>query len=446
MAYYDVIVIGSGPTAMATAFPCAEARNSVAVIESHKLGGTCPNSGCDPKKILVQTSEVVEATRRLTGDGIAQRVELEWNRLMQAKRRYTENVPSGVKKSFAEAGIDVYNEEARFLGEKELQVGEYRLEASAIVIATGATPSAIEFSGAEYVTTSEDFLELEELPSSIVFLGGGYVSMGLAHLSARTGADVHVIEHNETVLKAFDQSQVETLIKLSEEEGITFHWNTEVKEVRKGDDHRFDIRTNGTTLHVNMIVHGAGRVPNIEGMELAAGNIETKEAGIAVNDYMQSISNAHVYAAGDVAATAGRPLTPISGEEGSVVADNLVKGNHKHMDYTAMPSVVFTLPKVAKVGMTEDEAYQKGVNVAVHDHDTTSWLTYRIGQERKALAKVLVDNENDKIVGAHLLSHEADEIINLFSLALQWGLTAEQLKAGRFAYPTALGDVGSMLG
>jgi glutathione reductase (NADPH) len=195
----------------------------------------------------------------------------------------------------------------------------------------------------------------------------------------------------------------------------------------------------------DLVVHGAGRVPDIDELSLAAGGISASRAGIEVNEYLQSVSNPLVWAAGDCAATAGPPLTPVAEYEGRTVAANLLEGPHLTAEYDAIPSVVFTLPPLARVGLLEEEARERGFDFTVNHQDTASWYSSRRVGEAFSAFKVLVQNGTGRILGAHLLGPHADETINLFALAMRTGLTADQFKHMLWAYPTQASDTAYMV-
>lgn len=198
-------------------------------------------------------------------------------------------------------------------------------------------------------------------------------------------------------------------------------------------------------MQADLVVHGAGRVPAIDQLDLSAAGIEATNAGIAVNEYLQSRSNPAVYAAGDAADTQGAPLTPVAVFEGKVAASNMLKGNHTEPDYKGIPSVVFTIPELARVGMLEDEARAAGYQVRVAENDTSEWYSnIRVG-EKCGATKIIIDDDTDRILGGHLLGHGYGELVNFLGLAMRLGLTTGDLKKMVSAYPSVGSDLGSML-
>jgi glutathione reductase (NADPH) len=203
--------------------------------------------------------------------------------------------------------------------------------------------------------------------------------------------------------------------------------------------------THEQTFEADMAVHAAGRVPEIDDLALEVAGVERTTAGVAVNDYLQSVSNPAVYAAGDAVASGGFPLTPVAGMQGAVVASNLLEGNHRTPNYAGIPSVVFTTPPLARVGLSEEAAREEGLHFAVHHGDTSDWYSSRRVALRHTGYKTLVEEGTGRILGAHLLGPHAEEMINLFGLAIRTGTSAGDLKDMVFAYPTSASDLGSML-
>lgn len=445
---FDLIVIGTGSGGSTAAAKCNKAGWKVAVIDSRPFGGTCALRGCDPKKVLVGAADMIEGMERMKGKGIASNATINWPKLMAFKNTFTEPVPDSRVKGLQKAGIDTFHGRASFISEDKIQVGEDLLTGKHILIANGAKPASLPIEGSEHLTFSDEFLELDELPARLIFVGGGYISFEFAHIAARAGAEVHIIHRGKRPLENFEPELVDLLMEKSKEIGIQLHLNTEVKSIEKKGSSFVVTGTNSSEslqLEGELVLHGAGRVPEIDDLQLEKGNVTREKRGVSVNEYLQSTSNPRVYAAGDAATTEGLPLTPIASMESHVVAANLLKGNHRTPNYKVMPTVVFTLPKLASVGMSEEQARQKGYKIKVNQIDTSDWYTYKRTNEKYAMVKVIIDEDSSHLLGAHLISQEADELINHFATAIQFNLTVQDLKQMIYAYPTAASDLGYML-
>ncbi len=445
----DLIVIGTGSAAGSVAYPCRSAGWSVTVIDSRPFGGTCQLRGCDPKKVLVGGAELVDWNRRMQGNGVpGADLTIEWPDLMRFKHTFTEPVPEQNERSFAEAGIGMRHERAHFVDETTLRVGDDTLTGNHIVIAGGARRATLNIPGEEHLTTSTQFLELERLPRRIVFVGGGYIAFEFAHIAARAGAQVEIVHRGERPLERFDPDLVARLVEATRELGVEVHLETHVQAVEKRENSVLvHVSSAGKTrtIDTDIAVHSAGRVPELDDLDLEAGGVARDKDGVAVNEYLQSVSNPGIYAAGDAVASGGFPLTPVAGMQGAIVASNLLKGNHRTPDYRGIPSVVFTVPPLASVGLQEAAAHEQGLRFRTSYQDTASWYSSRRVGLRHSGFKVLVEEATDYVLGAHLLGAHAEEVINLFALAIRSGLRSADLRHMVYAYPTSSSDVTYMV-
>ncbi len=447
---FDLIVIGSGPSAGTVAKKTAESGKSVVVIESRGYGGTCALRGCNPKKVYTNAGNLVDQARRADGKLVTfSDPQINWARLLAFKQQFTQPIVEKSEASFQKLGIETFHGVARFSGTNTINVDGVELSGERIFVGTGARPVSLEIDGADHVTQSDGFLELDTLPSHVTFIGGGYISMEFAHVVARFGSRVVVIDHHERPLKHFDPDLVDQLVEWSRQIGVEFVTNTKVIGIYKtGRTLCINIDQNGIrrTLETQLVVHGAGRVPNISDLDLEAGNVEFGKWGIEVDATMRSVSNQRVFAAGDCVNRGMPRLTPVANEEARVVVKNLFADTpDKRPDYGAVPCVVFTSPCLAAVGLTQVEAEEKHPNVEVLHEDTSQWSSVRKTGQECAGYKLLVDKQSDRILGAHLLGPAAEETINLFALAMKFGLTATDLKSTLFAYPTFAADVRQMV-
>lgn len=445
MKNYDLIVLGTGGAGYQVAMRCQQAGWSVAVINDGLFGGTCSVRGCIPKKILAGTAEIADINRRLSEIGIVtNQPAMSWSELIKFKRSFTDPVPPSTETALREAGIDVYRGSARFVSNLQIEINDQQLVAKKVHIAVGAKAAKLAIEGFNHLITSDDFLELDELPKRVVFVGGGYVSFELGHVAARFGAAVTILHSDDHPLPMFDWEIIQTLMAASQEVGIEIDCHAEVQKIEKSDSGFTVTTAQGRSYEADVVVHGAGRPPAISELNLeATGVLYDKRRGVFVNDNLRSISNPDVYAAGDAAA-AGPPLSPVAGVQGGIVADNLLGQDRVQPNYLSTPSVIFSTPSVAKVGYLEQEAQAKNLDFEVITTDLTGWFdSQRLGL-KYAKSKLLVENGTGKLLGAHLIGNHAEDLINIFSLAIEHGLTTEQLKAPIFAFPTASDDMRSM--
>ncbi|MFO7867423.1 MAG: NAD(P)/FAD-dependent oxidoreductase [Candidatus Aminicenantes bacterium] len=442
---YDVIVIGSGATAQTIVYDLKKHGKRTAIIEKKEWGGTCALRGCVPKKVLTGAAEVKNRAVDARHKGITfDSLSINWPDLIEFKKTFTGGKAKQFKKSFQDAGIDVYEGTAHFTGKHSIEINGERITAEYFVVAAGAKPRPLPIPGKEHVITSEQFLELDSLPDSIVFIGGGLISFEFGHVAARAGADVTILHRDQQPLKQFDSDLVAMLIKASEDIGIDVKVNKPVTRVEKKKN-GFRVKAGeNEAFEADLVVHGAGRVPNIDELDLEKGDIAFGKRGIAVNEYLRNPENPRVFAAGD-AADSNLPLTPVAGAEGKVVLTNLLHGNRKEASRLVIPSVVFTVPPLAMVGFTETRAKEKGISYTVNYQDTSSGYTSRrIGLKHSGF-KVLIHKDNQQIAGAHLLGDHAEELINVFAVFIKKKMTVEEIKDLVWSYPSSTYDINYML-
>ncbi|MGH8287859.1 MAG: dihydrolipoyl dehydrogenase family protein [Steroidobacteraceae bacterium] len=456
--HYDLVVIGSGAAASGVASRVRKAGRSVAIVDFRPFGGTCALRGCDPKRVLVAGAEAVGAARRLDRRGVCGRAAVDWPDLMAFKRTFTDPVPAERAQNYRDERIDAFHGTAKFKDGHTLAVGELELEADHIVLAAGAEPVPLDIPGQNHAITHEQFLSLETLPQRIVFIGGGYIAAEFSNIAALSGAQVTVLQRRERMLTPFDPDLVGWLMDSFREMGIVVRTDVRVEaiepvsrgaNVRGGGSRCFAVRysAHGATASIDadLVVHAAGRRPALQALDLEAGEVAVDDHGrLRLNEWLQSISNPAVYAAGD-AAQRGPPLTPVAARDAEVVSANLLDGNTRRAEYDAVPSVAFTIPPIAAVGLGEEAARAASRSVRVHCRRASGWYTARRVAEPAYGFKVLIDEESRRILGAHLVGPGAEDTINLFALAMREALTTDALQEAFFAYPTAASDIGSML-
>jgi glutathione reductase (NADPH) len=448
---FDIIVVGTGVAGSAIARRCRAAGRNVAIIDERPFGGTCQLRGCDPKKVLRGAAEPVASIEQLAEPGLGSFGTVpvpDWPALMAFKRRFTDPVTKSKEVAFAGAGIVTLRGTARFVSTDAMAIGDEVLEADRFVLAAGSKPADLPFAGADQLALSEDFLNLDRLPRRIVMVGGGYIAMEFAHIAVRAGAEVTMLQRAERLLGGFDPDLVDLLVERTHDLPVDVRPGTQVTAVeRTGDGFRVHADQEGRALRfdADLVVHAAGRVPNLEGLDLETGGVRSSKRGVEVDGHLRSVTNPNVFAAGDAAAS-GMPLTPKASHDAEVVAANLLDDDlPRQTDYAGMPSVVFTLPPLARVGLLEEEALSRGLRFRVNHAVTDDWFSARRLNETCSGHKVLIDEDSGRILGAHLVGPHADEVINLFALAIRHGIPAQALAETPFAYPTGGSDLSAMV-
>ena len=345
-----------------------------------------------------------------------------------------------------ERGVEVLRGHVKFLGPNRVAVDGRAIEAKHIVIATGSKPRTLPIAGAELMITSDEVLSERALPKSVLFVGGGVIALEFSHVYARAGTKVTILEVLPRLLPAMDADAVEQVRQESERLGIDMHTGVSVKRVEKTNGGLRTIFEAGGKEHAvvsHRVVNGAGRVANVDHIDLDVGQVAHDRGRISVDAFLRSTSNPAVYACGDVLVSP--QLSPIATYEGLIVGRNIVAGPSQKPDYASIPACVYTVPALASVGLTEAAAKEKGFNTRVQVSDMEYWFSTRTYAETRAWAKIIVDADSDRILGAHMVGHSGEELINIFGLAMAHGITASQIRNFVFSYPSFSADIKSML-
>lgn len=450
---YDLIALGSGSAATGVATRCRSAGWRVAMVEARELGGTCPLRGCEPKKVLWTVANVLDRAQRFGRAGLkgTESTAIDWPALMAFEASFTEPVPGHRAESFAERGIEVLYGHGRFATPSAISVDGRTMEARHMLIATGAKPKTLPIEGFDLLATSDDFLKLPTLPKEILLIGGGYIAFEFAHIAAQAGARVTILNDDDRPLAAFDPDLVTRLVDWTRRLGVGVELNARVSRIaRLGDGVGTRIIAevaDGRRFDADLAVHGLGRVPDLDGLDLAAGSVAAEHGRLRLDPHLRSITNPRVFAAGDVAAV-GPPLTPVATADAACVAANLLGDPVHQPDHGGVASTVFTIPPLAMTGLTEDQARAQGRDFEIRRGDLSNYHAIRReGLSHAGTAfKILLERHSGRILGAHLFAPFAHETINLFALAVRTGLPAAELAALPAAYPSSTSTVASMLG
>ena len=448
MKKFDVFIIGTGVAGTIIANKSAKAGLKTGIVDNKEYGGTCGLHGCIPKKILVGAVDAVASSKNLEGKGVMNMPSINWNELIAFKNSFTHTIPEDKEANFKENGIYTYHGNPKFITENRLIIGDDIIEADKIVVATGAIPRELAIPGAEHALSSDDFLEMKDLPPSMLFIGGGYIAFEFAHIAARSGSKVTILDMEATSLPHFDKDIVTHLVDATKKLGIKLVMNTKVSQIKKNERGYTVIGNNNGKLEeitTDVVFNTSGRVPAIHNLDLDKGNVRYSDKGIEVSYYMQSTTNPKVYAAGDNTATFGLPLTPFATMEGHIVSANILDGNNKQPDYGVRPTAVYTLPTLAMVGITEEQARKDNLDITVNYASVPNWYTAKHLGEKTYAFKVIIDNKTDLILGVHIIGPKAEETINVFAVAMQAKMKAHDLMIIPFTYPSASSDIAKMI-
>jgi glutathione reductase (NADPH) len=400
-----------------------------------------------PKKVLVAAAHALHEIDKAKAHGIdTGPAELDWARLIDRTQAMISDIPDSMAGTAGKRGT-VFRGAARFVGPNAVEVAGQRLEADNIVIATGSTHRSLPFAGAEHMITSDEVLTERTRPDDVIFVGGGVIAMEFSHVYARAGSKVTILEASPRLLGEIDQDAVAAIRAESERIGIAIRTDVEVTRIEVADGRPRVVFRQGGAEHnqfAGRIVNGAGRVANVAGLDLDAGKVRHDDTRIEVDEYLRSVSNPAVWVCGD--ALVGPPqLSPLATYEGKIVGRNIVEGATSKPDYSVVPSGVFTVPAISSVGLTEAQAAEQDLDVDIEVNDMSGWFSARTYAESVAWVKVLVERGSGRIVGAHMVGHQGEDLIHLFAMAMTHGITADRIREQLFAFPTFSADVKSML-
>ena len=440
-AHYDLLVIGGGSGGLAAAKRAAAYGARVALVSREAaLGGTCVNVGCVPKKVMWNAAQIGDALEDASGYGFQMAgVSFDWATLKARRAEYVGRLNGVHSRNLDEAGVTVVPGEARFTGPRAVAVGDQNLTADHVVVATGGRPWVPDIKGADLGITSDGFFELEELPSRVAVVGAGYIAVEVAGLLNNLGAEVTMLLRGQHLLGGFDPLVRETLMDEMGAAGVNFLTCINLERLERdgegvtlvsGDDHR--------TGPFDQVLWATGRTPATEPLEPDAAGLQLAEDGSIPVDAAQATNVPGIHAVGDV--TGRAPLTPVAIKAGRTLADRLFGGQAEAcMDYTGIPSVVFSHPPIATVGLTEEEAEEQYGQGGYGCHTTTFRDMYYALLERKVATamKVITVGPRKRVVGIHVIGRGADEMIQGFAVAMKAGATLEDLHNTVAIHPTA---------
>lgn len=446
---YDVVILGGGNAGMGVTGPTRSAGLSVAMVEPGDLGGTCPNRGCTPKKVLVAAAHALDEIQRAGEHCIAVGApRLDWAALIDREKAMIRDIPARMERTLQTRGVTLIRGDAKFAGPRAITVDGRTIEAKNIVIATGSKPRRLPIEGAEHLVTSDEVLSDRTLPRAVAFIGGGVIAMELSHVYARAGAQVTILEALPRLLGDLDRDAVAEVAQASARIGIDIRTEVTVKRVVRANGRlRVTFEQGGQehALEVDRVINGAGRVADIDSLDLAAGQVDQERGRIQLDAHLRSVSNPAVHVCGD-AVSSSPQLSPVATYEGGIVGRNIAEGPRHRPDYASIPSCVFTVPSLASVGLSAAKAAEQGRRTKVHTNDLSGWLSSRTYGEKTAWSRVVVEEESDRILGAQIVGHAAEELIHLFALAMRHDITATALRQAVYAFPTFSADIRSMLG
>ena len=440
MREYDIIAIGGGSGGIATMNRAGEHGAKAAVIEEKKLGGTCVNVGCVPKKIMWYGAQIAESFHYYGPDYgfTSSDVQFDFAKLRQNREAYIDRARSSYDGSFKRNGVDLIEGHAHFVDSHTVSVNGELIRAKHIVIATGARPSIPTIPGAELGGSSDDVFAWEQLPESVAILGAGYIAVELAGVLHALGVKTDLFVRRDRPLRGFDSYIVEGLVNEMEKTDLPLHTHkvpVKLEESEQGITIHFE---DGSSHTASQVIWATGRRPNVDGLELEKAGVTLNERGfIQVDEYQNTVVDG-IYALGDV--TGEKELTPVAIKAGRTLSERLFNGKTSaKMDYTTIPTVVFSHPAIGTVGLTEDQAIKEygQEHIKVYKSSFASMYSAVTGHRQESRFKLITAGADEKVVGLHGLGYGVDEMIQGFAVAIKMGATKEDFDATVAIHPTA---------
>lgn len=421
---FDLIAIGGGSGGLAVAEQAARHGKRVAVVEPHKMGGTCVNSGCVPKKLMWYAANLAHAVDDAGAFGIpARRGPTDWSRLVQGRDRYIEQINRYWDGYVSDVGIHRIDGNARFVDANTVEVGGRHYSAAHIVIATGGQPIVPQVPGAELGITSEGFFELTQQPRRVAIIGAGYIGVELAGVLRALGSEVTVVALETRVLETFDPMVSQVLAAEMQRQGIATQMSFQVARlVATPQGIALDGSTGERLDGFDTVIWAVGRAPNTAALGLERAGVEVRANGIIPTDEYQDTNVPGIHAIGDV--TGRTPLTPVAIAAGRRLADRLFGGRPaSRVDYDNIPSVVFAHPPVGTVGLTEQQARERHDRVTVYQTDFTPMRHALAPRGATTAMKLVCVGEEQRVAGIHLIGDQVDEMLQGFAVAVKMGAT-----------------------
>ncbi len=440
MKHYDYIAIGGGSGGIASINRAASYGKKCAIIEGKHLGGTCVNVGCVPKKVMWYGANMAEALYHYAPDyGFDVDVKsFDYGKLVENRNAYISRIHTSYNNVLAKNNVDVITGYAKFIDKNTVEVNGEQIRAEHILIAVGGKPSRPDVKGAEYGIDSDGLFELTQLPKRVAVVGAGYIAVEIAGVFNSLGADTHLFVRGDRPLRAFDADIVDVLTNVMQTDGLTLHTKATPQEVIKNSDESLTlVLADGRTQTVDCLIWAVGRTPATGGLGLKNAGVNVNEQGKILVDKFQNTNVDGIYAVGDVMA-GGIDLTPVAGAAGRRLSERLFNNKpNEHLDYTLVPTVIFSHPPIGTIGLSETAARaQFGEAVKVYTSNFTPMYSAITSHRQPCRMKLVCVGDNEKVVGLHGIGFGVDEMIQGFAVAIKMGATKADFDNTVAIHPT----------
>jgi len=439
--HYDMIAIGAGSGGLSAVERASEYGKKCAVVEVNQVGGTCVNVGCVPKKVMWFAANAAQTIKNSNGFGFDISInDFSWTKLKNGRENYINGINEWYDGYLEKLGIDYFHGFGKLIDKNTISVNGENLTADTIVLSPGGEPSVPKIEGAKYGITSDGFFELNKLPKRVAVVGGGYIGVELAGVLNSLGSEVSLFVRSQKLLNGFDELIQSSLENDYREHGIKIEFGTSIDKISKDK-----------TLHTNkgdfsgyeQIIWTVGRDPLTQHLGLENAGVKTDQRGFILTNKFQKTNIDNIYALGD--ATGRAPLTPVAIAAGRRLSDRLYNNmKNRRLSYENIPTVVFTHPPIGTIGMTEEEARKKFKNVKVYQSQFTPMADALSDHKTTTALKLVCVNNNEKVVGCHIMGHGADEMLQGFAVAIKMGATKKQFDDTVAIHPTSAEELVTM--
>lgn len=442
---FDLIVIGAGSGGVRLARMSAQRGARVAVVESRHLGGTCVNVGCVPKKLFVYGSHIRDELEDAAGYGWQLPVDqasFDWPTLVANKNAEIERLNGIYGRLLSNAGVEIIQGTAAMADATTVVVGDKQYSAERIAVVTGSWPSIPDIPGREHLLSSNEMFYLPQLPRHAVIWGGGYIAVEFAGILSGLGVETTLLYRGDLFLRGFDDDVRQFVAEEMRKKGVDLRFNVTIDAVEATDAGYQLSLSNGEALETGLVMAATGRRPLIDGLGLTELGVALTASGhVQVDDHFQTAVPS-IYALGDVIGTP--QLTPVALAQGMVLSRRLFGDGQGDMDYEAIPTAVFCNPDIGTVGLTEQEASERGYRLRIYRTDFRPMKYTLPGRDERSLMKLVVDDDTDRVLGAHMVGPEAGEITQGLAVAIKAGATKAQFDATLGIHPTSAEEFVTM--
>jgi len=436
--HYDYFVIGAGSGGVRSARYAASHGAKVGIAESGRIGGTCVNVGCVPKKLMAYAADYGGHFEDARGYGWSfdNLPSFDWQKFITRKDAEITRLNDAYTNTLAKHNVDIVRGHGKFIDANTVDIDGTQITADHILIATGGQPRRPSIPGGEHAVTSDEVFYLSNRPDHILIVGGGYIAVEFAHIFHGMGSKVTLCYRGELFMRGFDRDIREMLAKEMRSQGINLYFECGPEEITKNGADDYTIKmSDGKSVEANLVMAAIGRTPNLGGVGLEDIGVERLDNGQIKIDENYETSVKNIYAVGDIANNFN--LTPVATAEGGALANRLFNKDDKPVNYNYIATAVFSKPNIATVGMSEEEARDKGLEIDVQKADFKPMLHQLSGREERTFMKIIVARETGKVIGLHMLGLDAPEIMQGFAVALNAGATYADFRRTIGIHPTS---------